>query len=104
MCSYPVLHISHMCMNLFYIHIKLYIYIFIYICVCMLYKLYPYNYVRLLQSIQDICTFTLVTLGTWNRGDSVISPKYPDVEVTWNSLILLMAEILHHLGCMKPYK
>ncbi len=62
MCSYPVLHISHMCMDLFYIHIKLYIYIFIYlyiyiyiyICVCMLYKLYPYNYVRLLQSIQDI--------------------------------------------------
>ena len=31
MCSYPVLHISHMCMDLFYIHIKLYIYIYLYI-------------------------------------------------------------------------
>ena len=28
----------------------------------------------------------------------------PSKRLTNKGLILLMAEILHHLGCMKPYK
>ncbi len=27
-----------------------------------------------------------------------------EVEEKYEEIVLLMAEILHHLGCMKPYK
>ena len=40
--------------------------------------------------------------STWIFMDK-LSPRIPRLN-TINTMVLLMAEILHHLGCMKPYK